>query len=100
MSSAAGITFLQQDQHEVNGHTVSSKAKAKKKKEGAKSTQEIVNEQAKAKAAKAAAEKKAAADAGKAKAKGAKASLFKDVEFGGQLCLQVGIPLKPFCPGE
>ena len=76
------------------------KPKERPTKKSHRPLEEIVNEQAKAKAAKAAAEKKAAADAGKAKAKGAKASLFKDVEFGGQLCLQVGIPLKPFCSGE
>jgi hypothetical protein len=35
-----------------------------------------------------------------AKTLGTTESLYKDVEFGGQLCLQVGIPLKPFCPSK
>ena len=65
MGSAAGITFLQQDQHEALGKAPSNEGK---RLDG--------------------------------KTLGTGESLYKDVEFGGQLCLQVGIPLKPFCPSK
>ena len=90
MGSAAGITFLQQDQHEALGKTQSNE----ETKKGEKSTQDIIDE-AKAKAA--AKKKPKQLDA---KTLGTTESLYKDVEFGGQLCLQVGIPLKPFCPSK
>jgi hypothetical protein len=87
IGSAAGITFLQQDQHEALGKT-------KTNKKPTLTTQQIIDEQAKAKAD---AKKFKQADA---KTLGTTESLYKDVEFGGQLCLQVGIPLKPFCPSK